>query len=275
VFVAFVSLAMTIAACSDDPVPAELDADRPSPPAATATAATAATSRPATETPSPTATPVVTAASPDSTPESAGGEVALPPGLPRVDGEIETAVRGPDGAIAVTWAVSAPPGEVVAALADAIAEGFELLLDERAPGGGVIAFGGALAGHYLVTAVDGETRVELRLDPPPAPSATPTVAVTLPDGYPDGTTPVFPGATVVAATSEPLDGARVHYIVTFETARQPVEVIGFYRDLLAADGWDVSAQDGGLEASEARGTASLTVNAGAPTRGVLRLDWAP
>ena len=256
-----------LAACSDDPAPAELGAGRSSPPVATGTVATAAPSRPA--------TPVVAAASPGATPESANAEVVLPPGLPRIEGEIEAAVRGPDGAIAVTWAVSAPPGEVVAALADAIAEGFELRLDERAPGGGVLAFGGALAGHYLVTAARGETRVELRLDPPPPEPASPAAAVPLPEGYPDAAVPPFPAASVVSVVSEPLDGGRLRYIVTFETSRQPVEVLGFYRDLLVADGWDVSVREAGLDGSGARGAVSLTVAAGARTSAVLKLEWAP
>ncbi len=231
----------------------------------------------ATETASPSAaTPVVAPAPPRATPQSASAEVALPPELPRIQGEVEAASRDRDGAITVTWLVSAAPDEVVAALADAIAASLDLLLDERAPGGGVLAFeGAAVAGHYLVTTAGSETRVELRLDPPPPAAVSPPVAVDLPDGYPGDAVPIFPGATVVSVSTQALDDGRVRYVLVFVTARQPVELLGFYRDLLATAGWLVFVREADLDASAARGAVSLTVTAGALTEAVLLVDWAP
>ena len=181
--------------------------------------------------------------------------------------------------MAAVWVVALPPADVVGALAAAIAAGpLELLLDERGAGGGIVAFEGEaeagrqIAGHYLVTA-SGVTRVELRLDaqqqpPDPAPASVP-----LPPAFPEHAVPLYPGATVVAASAVPLAGAGTRFTVEFVSARAPLEVLGFYRDLLPLEGWELSARPDGLRASAPGGSITLSVNGSTPTRVTLELEW--
>ena len=211
----------------------------------------------------------------------------LPAALPRVDGELLSFTAADDGAVVAVWVVTPPAGDVVAALAAAIAAGpLELLLEERALGGGIVAFEGVvegaaeagrrIAGHYLVTVSDG-TRVELRLDPPPPPpdaaGVPPPDPVALPAGFPEQAVPLFPGATVVAASAVPLAGTGTRFTVEFVSVRAPAEVLGFYRDLLPLEGWELSERAGGLRASAPAGTITLTVQASSPTRVTLALEW--
>ncbi len=211
-------------------------------------------------------------------------DIALPPELPRIEDEVESAEQFADHSIAVTWRVDADAAVVVQALVDAIIPPLALLIDERGAGGGVVAFEGStgvseevtIAGHYLVTSVDRVTRVELRLDAPVAlagPGA-PSEPVALPDGYPADVVPVFPGAVVTSTSAEALSSDAVRYVIAFETSRQAVEVIGFYRDVLFVAGWQLAVGEGVLDASDARGSMSLTVTGGARTLAVLQLVWS-
>lgn len=201
----------------------------------------------------------------------------LPSELPRIAGRVESAVEAEDGALAVVWAVDAPPGEIVEALAQALAAArLDRVLDERNAGGGILGFEGArLSGHYLVTSHEEQTRVELRLDPPPPPAAAPATAVPLPDGYPEDLLPVYPGAVVTSARAEQRPGGGTRFTVTLQTERHAVEVLGFYRDLLTVDGWLLSArEDGarGLEAGGPRGSLSIVASEGPRAAAMVVLD---
>ena len=210
--------------------------------------------------------------------------IVLPPELPRIEGEVESAEQFDDCSIAVVWRGDAGAAAVMQALMEAIVAPLALLLDERGAGGGVVAFAGtsdgasegtSIAGHYLVTTVAGVTRVELRLDAPAtlAGSAAPSESVALPDAYPADVVPIFPAAVVTSTSAEALSPDVVRYVIAFETPLQAVEVIGFYRDVLSVAGWQLTVDDGVLDAFAAPGVVSLTVSDGVRTRAVLHLDW--
>jgi hypothetical protein len=261
--------ALALLGCSDDPAPQPVSIA-----AVTATPDATSTPRSAAQ-PSgtPTPSPVVTAG--DGTTAAAEGiSFALPASLPRIDGVVESATQAADGAIAVSWLVAAAPAQVVSALAETVAEQMTLLLDERGGGGGLIVFASdSLAGHYLVTDADGDARVELRLDPPLSGAAAATPAQPLPVGFPSEKVPLFPGATVVSGSAEELTARSTRFVVTFETDRAAVDVVGYYRDLFASIGWTTVVRGLEPDASGGAGVSSLTVIAGATTRGVLLLDW--
>lgn len=220
---------------------------------------------------------IVAPARPDAlTTQPPAGAITLPPLLPRIEGDVESATRSPDGSIAVIWLVPAQPGAVVDLLAGAVAATLTVLLDERTATGGVLAFAGeAATGHYLVTPSESGTRVELRLDPPPLPAAQPSSEAPLPDSFPVERVPIFPGATVVSAIAAELPGGGTRFVVSLETARQPVEVLGFYRDVLTVAGWSLSTREMDLDGTSPDGVISLTATAGARTRVVLLLEWSP
>jgi hypothetical protein len=221
--------------------------------------------------PTPTPSPVVVAG--DGTATATEG-VSLPSLLPQIDGVVESATQADDGSIVVNWLVEAPPTEVVSALAEAIAASMTVLLDERGSGGGLIVFeGDALAGHYFVTSVDGDARIELRLDAPRSPSVAAALAQPLPVGYPVEAVPRFPGATVVSGSAEALTERSTRFVVTMETERAAVDVLGYFSDLFASLGWGSTVRGLELDASGAAGVASLTVLSGPLTRAVLLLDW--
>ncbi len=216
-----------------------------------------------------------------ATPVALSGSVRLPAGLPRVQGEVESAARAQDGSLAVVWVSTAPASEVMDAIADAItAAGFTLELDDRAASGrgGVLAFDGPspneerIAGHYLVTSSATDTRVELRLDPPRPLATSEPRAVPLPSGYPSDDVPIYPGAVVVSARASERPDGGTRFVVTFETPRQPVEVLGFYRDLLFVAGWELVTGSTDLAGAGPGGSISLTVVAGPQTRAVLLLE---
>ena len=85
--------------------------------------------------------------------------------------------------------------------------------------------------------------------------------------------PVFPGATVVSGSSEALTAQSTRFVLTLETERPPLDVLGFYRDLFASIGWETVVRELELDASGAGGALTLTVTPGSRTRAVLRLDW--
>ncbi len=226
------------------------------------------------------AAPVEPAQTP-ATPAALSEAVRLPAGLPRIQGDVESAVRAQDGSLSVVWVATAPASEVMDSIAHAITEaGFTLALDDRAASGmgGVLAFDGPssngerTAGHYLVTSSATDTRVELRLDPPQPVATSDPRAVPLPSGYPSDDVPIYPGAIVVSARASERPDGGTRFVVTFETPRQPVEVLGFYRDLLFAAGWELVASSTDLDGASPGGSISLTVVAGARTRAVLLLE---
>ena len=239
---------------------------------------------PSSSTPTVTSTAVVVPAEPAqmaATPVALGGSVRLPARLPRIHGDVESAARAQDGSVAVVWVVTAPASEVMDAIADAITvAGFTLELDDRAASGsgGVLAFDGPslneerIAGHYLVTSSATDTRVELRLDPPRPVATSEPRAVPLPSGYPSDDVPIYHGATVVSARASERSDGGTRFLVTFETPRQPVEVLGFYRDLLFVAGWELVARPTDLDGAGPGGSISLTVVAGPRTRAVLLLE---
>lgn len=264
-------IALVLIACTGDPAPVPV-----APPAVTATAAAQSAAEAVAQSAKETATPspVVVAGDGAATGTATGEGLALPSLLPLIDGVVESATEAIDGSIAVSWLVEASPGEVVEALAGALAARMTVLLDERGSGGGLIVFeGGSLAGHYLVTDAGGDARVELRLDAPPAPPMAAAFAQPLPVGYPAEDVPVFPGATVVSGSSEALTARSTRFVVTIETQRPPIDVLGFYRDLFASIGWETVVRELELDASGAGGVLSLTVIPGSRTRAVLLLDW--
>ncbi|MEE8337028.1 MAG: hypothetical protein V3R95_03110 [Dehalococcoidia bacterium] len=251
--------AVALIACSGDAAPVQLAA-----PAATASAAAPAQSAAPSATATATPAPVIVD----------GESLSLPPSLPRIDGVVQSATLAVDGSIAVSWLVDASPGAVVAAIAEAVAARLTLLLDERGSGGGLVVFEGlSVAGHYLVTAAGGDARVELRLDAPPPPATAAALAQPLPVGYPAAAVPVFPGATVVSGSSEALTAQSTRFVLTLETERPPLDVLGFYRDLFESFGWETVVRELELDASGAGGALTLTVTPGARTRAVLRLEW--
>ena len=86
----------------------------------------------------------------------------------------------------ITWLLpDDDPGELAESLARRVvaARGVELRLAELGAGGGIIVFGAAVDGHYLVTAgANGGARVELHLDPPAGQSRRLGTSAPLPAG---------------------------------------------------------------------------------------------
>jgi hypothetical protein len=159
-------------------------------------------------------------------------------------------------------------------LAEAIAASMTVLLDERGSGGGLFVFeGDSLAGHYLVTSAGGDARVELRLDAPRPPAVAAALDQPLPVGYPAEVVASFPGAIAFSGSAEALTGRSTRFVVTMETERAAVDVLGYYADLFASLGWETVVRGLELDASGAAGVASLTVISRPRTRAVLLLDW--
>jgi hypothetical protein len=203
----------------------------------------------------------------------------LPPGLPVPAAEPETVEERAAGGVVATWLLSDVDAGVSAADLAARARetpGVTVLAAELAESGGIIAFEAERAGHYVVAA-DPERRgtlIELWLDPAPAPPPSPGPAVALPEGYPEDVLPVFPGATVTDAARDELAGGRQRFRIVLVSAREPIEVLGYYDDHLTAEGWTVVPGDSALDAT--RGMDSVRVaydDDGVPLR--LTLEWTP
>ena len=203
----------------------------------------------------------------------------LPPGLPVPAAAPETVEVRPAGGVVATWLL--PDVDAGASAADLAARaretpGVTVLAAELATTGGIIAFEAERAGHYVV-AVDpegGGTLIELWLDPEPVPPPTSAPGVALPDGYPEDVLPIFPGATVTEAAREDLAAGRERFRVALVSNREPIEVLGYYADHLAADGWTVVPSGPALDAT--RGTDSVHAaydEDGAALR--LTLEWTP
>ena len=179
----------------------------------------------------------------------------------------------------VTWLLpDDDPGELAESLAQRIvaAPGVELQLAELGAGGGIIVFGAAVDGHYLVTAgANGGARVELHLDAPAAESRQLRAAVALPAGYPVDAVPIYPGAVVVEARESPLADGLTRFELVLETRRAPVEATGFYADHLLASGWALEAGSDSLQATRGRASVSLVAAGEQPTVLRMTIEWPP
>ena len=118
--------------------------------------------------------------------------------------------------------------------------------------GAVLAFSGERSGHFLVArSTEQGTRVELTLEPPEAAVVPTGTAVALPAGYPVDVLPLFPGATVTSGGVNTLDEGGRRFELELQSDRAAVEVLGFYADLLEADGWTVTLLPHSIEATRA------------------------
>jgi hypothetical protein len=159
-----------------------------------------------------------------------------------------------DGSMAWRWLVPVSSAERVAEdLAARIEDSpeFALTAVEITSRGAIVAFAGERSGHFLVTrSTEQGTPVELVVDAPVAEMPAPTsVSVPLPEGYPADVLPVFPGATITSAEADMLDGTTRRFALELETDRAAVEVLGFYADVLTADGWDIEVAPGSVIAT--------------------------
>ncbi len=203
----------------------------------------------------------------------------LPPGLPIPAAAPESVERTSSGGVVASWSLRGV--DAGASASDLAARAREapdvtVLAAELAATGGIIAFEAERAGHYLVTADpagDG-ARVELWLDP--APTAAPTMpsSVALPEGYPEDVLPVFPDAAVVEQARDQLAAGRERFRLSLIPPRSPLEVLGFYRDHLAAGGWSVTESDSSIEAT--RGSDVVRIGyADDGTTLRVTLEWTP
>lgn len=71
-----------------------------------------------------------------------------------------------------------------------------------------------------------------------APSATPTAAVELPEGFPEDF-PLWDKATIVAATEIPDTGQRQRYVLGMESTESGAAGRAFYESALAEEPWQV------------------------------------
>ncbi len=217
--------------------------------------------------------------SPLDTPPSGSLALPVPPALPLPASQPD-AIDVADGlATTVTWLLpDDDPGKLAESLAQRVvaAPGVELRLAELGAGGGIIVFGAAVDGHYLVTAgANGGARVELHLDPPAGESRRLGAAVALPAGYPVDAVPIYPGAVVVEAREAPLADDLTRFELVLETRRAAVEATGFYADHLVASGWTVDAASNSLEATRGRASVSVVVTGEQPAVLRIVIEWPP